>query len=448
MTVVVLAACASPVVQTEKGPGDGAPIRPLAPVSAQTVSAQTSVPVLTDDQLAALPPQALSLRLEPLRRAATSIGGLGRTSEWSRVWTDVQLDANHGVVRLLVTSRIGGLRLLAAARLRADFDASIVQIVVVPHCRLVLDAVVSALAVDAPRGRQGAIFVATDGSGVVVEVTGPPTSPRWVQQSLVPGEGPVKVSFVRAIRRSPKEFTGAGATAPRLPQAYSPSSWAASKWHDHQPFIGGDLVTVYGTGTCSLGIPAVRISNGQNVMLAAAHCFSVGSRAYTSAGPTWAFGNHQVGDLIGTVTTRITRWDTAVIVGASNNADESDTAGWYPLSGGVAYSYTGDYVCQTGARSAWAGHSTPCGIKVTNDDIVWPIAGYYARGVEGIDIHGWGSINGDSGALVFAQTATGRQARGMVSDGGADGTVDQRRVDWSEAPDSLAAAGLKLNPVT
>jgi hypothetical protein len=35
----------------------------------------------------------------------------------------------------------------------------------------------------------------------------------------------------------------------------------------------------------------------------------------------------------------------------------------------------------------------------------------------------------------------------VVSNGGLDGTSDQKRVDWTEAIDIFNAYGLKLNPV-
>ena len=64
-------------------------------------------------------------------------------------------------------------------------------------------------------------------------------------------------------------------------------------------------------------------------------------------------------------------------------------------------------------------------------------------------MHGWGSVNGDSGGTVFAVEARGRrQLRGLVSSGGADGTADQKRVDWPEAVDIFRALGLRLNPTT
>ena len=41
-----------------------------------------------------------------------------------------------------------------------------------------------------------------------------------------------------------------------------------------------------------------------------------------------------------------------------------------------------------------------------------------------------------------------RQARGIVSSGGLDGTPDQKRVDWTEAVDIFRTFGLVLNPKT
>ncbi len=184
-------------------------------------------------------------------------------------------------------------------------------------------------------------------------------------------------------------------------------------------------------------------------MITAAHCFGVGQQVYTGGGPTWSWGNGQVGNWVGQVTARNQDWDAETLDGANNNADESDNEGWLPLTS-VAYSYNGDFVCQSGARSAFFGHGTPCGIKVTNQDLWFPVAGYNSHGVEGVDVNGWGSVQGDSGGIVFSVPGSGnaRQARGIVSAGGADNTPDQRRVDWVEATDILNAYGLNLNPTT
>lgn len=225
-----------------------------------------------------------------------------------------------------------------------------------------------------------------------------------------------------------------------------PKSWNDVKWHDIAPFIGGDVLTANGVSYCTAGLPAVRKSDNAPVMVTANHCFALGKRIYTAAGPTFQYGNRLLGNYVGRVSATAPHWDAETIP-SPNNADESDTSGWKPLSS-VSYSYLGDYVCQSGQRSAALGHPTPCGIKVTNQDITYHFNGGDVRGVEGVDIHGWGSVNGDSGGTVFANLGHGvRQARGIVSNGGKDGTPDQRRVQWTEAVDIFRQFGLKLNPV-
>jgi len=141
------------------------------------------------------------------------------------------------------------------------------------------------------------------------------------------------------------------------------------------------------------------------------------------------------------------------IVGATNNADESDVNGWIPLTS-VKYSYKGDMVCHSGFMSAALGHSTPCNIKVTNPDNTYllqtsppgaPIKGYYVRGVIGQDVSAshWGTRPGDSGGTVWATTGKTRQARGIMS-----AYLPNGIVYWTEAVDIFNAYGLKLNPVT
>ena len=138
------------------------------------------------------------------------------------------------------------------------------------------------------------------------------------------------------------------------------AAWNNVKWRDYAPFIGGDVIT-NGHGHCTTGLPAVRIRDGRPVMVTAAHCFPAGQRIYTAAGTTWSWHNRLRGNYVGTVTSRNSGWDGELMVGAGNNADESDVNRWIPLTS-VRYSYVGDYVCQSGAGSASLGHSTPADI--------------------------------------------------------------------------------------
>lgn len=72
-------------------------------------------------------------------------------------------------------------------------------------------------------------------------------------------------------------------------QRITRSNWAEAKWHDHSPFIGGDVITD-GNSYCSAGLPAVRMSDNTRVMVTAGHCFSQPERVYTGAGSTPSFG--------------------------------------------------------------------------------------------------------------------------------------------------------------
>lgn len=393
-----------------------------------------------------LDPTALAARLDPLREAAGRVDAAGR-SRFAETYAGVEIDADHDRLVVYSTSMPAGRRLVsllgrpgagqtvhvtvrAAAWSRRDVDAAMTRLRALP-------AADEVWAVDAPE----------DGSGVEVQTGHPGAVPVAVP---VGGGARVPVHSRRADRptRAPKVEHAVGTPAlARSSTTYSPASWAAVKWHDRTPFIGGDVLTTSGKGYCTAGLPAVRISTGRPVMVAAGHCFARGSRVFTGAGPTWQYGNGRVGSYVGTVTARNTTWDAALLEGANNNADESDTSTWKPLVGS-SYSWVGDYVCHSGQRSARLGHATPCGIKVTDADLWFRVSGSWARGVEGVDSHGWGSVNGDSGATVWALTTRGRVARGMVSHGGLDGTGDQRRVDWVEAPDIFRAYGLRLNPVT
>ena len=383
-------------------------------------------PALTPARIAAMAPAAQARLLAPLRRLAGTLDRLGRAPRYSPRYAGVELSAPTGRVLLYTTDPAAGPELVAAGR-RADPQArwGRVRVERARYSRAVLDAAVGRLLHGEHPADLVAVSVAPTGTGLDVEVDGSPAAARRTTPRLgVP---------VRLLRGAPR----------------TPKTWAVHKWHDTAPFIGGDVLTPNGHGYCTAGLPAVRRSTGQQVMVTAAHCFALGQRIDTGGGATGRYGTGQTGAYVGTVVQRTTSWDAELLAGATNNADESDTSGWKPLTS-VAYSYVGDFVCQAGAASFYLGHPTPCGIEVTDGDIWFRIDGYWARGVEGVDEHtGWGSHDGDSGGTVFAVEPHGaRQARGIVSSGGADGTPAQKRVDWTEAVDIFAADGLRLNPRT
>jgi len=382
-----------------------------------------------------------------LRAIAGTLNAVGMRQD-ADVFTGVGIDANHDVVNLYLTDPTRAAGFVRAARAaNPSLDPSLIR----SHRATYTMAALTRAAQAYLAGRHPypvyAVSPAPDGSGLTVEVANPAAAVTADSAAGAVGggksfAGPAapKTSGPAIVARS---FTKG---SQRLSKS---AAWNRIKWRDSAPFIGGDVIT-NGSGYCTTGLPAVRISDRRPVMVTAAHCFPVGQRIYTGAGATWSWGNRLRGNYVGTVTSRKYGLDGELLVGANNNADESDVNRWIPLTS-VRYSYLGDYVCHSGARSASLGHSTPCGIKVTNQDLWFRIAGHYAHGVEGVDVvHGWGSVNGDSGATVWAATgnANARQARGIISSGGADGTKDQRRVDWTEAIDIFRAYRLRLNPVT
>lgn len=409
---------------------------PAVSAAAAPVIAPPRVPGPTEAQLAALDPTAQAALLAPLREAAAALDAVGRRDAPAE-YAGVALDVTDGRIELSLTDRAAAPRLVAAAR-RLDRGLTPHQVVVhgARYSLLTLQAASrAALGLALPFDVYAA-YPAPDGSGVEVEVRNPAVAARTVGPRLTiarSGSAAARTGVgVRFVVGSPRVAHG----------------WDAVKWRDTPPFIGGDVLTRDGHHYCTAGLPAVRVRDSHPVMVTAAHCFSVGQRVYTAAGRTWDYGNGRTGNDVGTVTKKSTLWDAELVDGASNAADESDTSGWKPLTS-VAYSYRGDYVCHSGARSAAEGHPTPCGIKVTISDLYFREGGYVVRGVEGVDVHGWGSVNGDSGGTVFAVEPHGeRQLRGLVSSGGKDGTEDQPRVDWPEAVDIFDAFGLKLNPST
>jgi hypothetical protein len=403
-------------------------------------------------------PATQAALLDPLRATAGALSDVGK-GRGAEVFTSAVIDANHDDVDLYLTDITHAADLIRAAK-SADpsIDTNLIRIHQATYTLAAMQGAVKAYLAKRHSYAVYAISAAPDGSGLKIEVDN--TAAAIKADHTAAAVRTVGNVFAARQNGAVKSYVASAAsgasTVPTVDRSFSRGSarhtksaaWNNVKWHDSSPFIGGDVIT-NGSGHCTTGLPAVRKSDGRPVMVTAAHCFGVGQRIYTAAGTTWSWSNKLLGNYVGTVTSRSVGWDAELLVGANNNADESHVNWWIPLTS-VTYSYLGDWVCQSGARSASFGHSTPCGIKVTKQDLWFPIGGHYARGVEGVDeVHGWGSVNGDSGATVWAATGNtnARQARGIVSSGGLDWTEDQERVDWTEAPDIFNAYGLKLNPV-
>jgi hypothetical protein len=414
------------------------------------VAAPSAAAVLTDAQVAALSPDAQAARLAPLRAVANAVGAAGRGAA-ADVYGNLAIDAAQDVVTVYLTDPAQAPRVLAAAR-AADpkIDASLIRFQKAAATHAALDAAARRVIALADAGKLPVhvdlVGPAADASGLQLDVDDPAAAPAALRGPVPAVAGAAAAPDLAASLGVPLVF--------RQGQALQAKSWANVKWEDSSPFIGGDAITGSGSGHgCTAGLPAVRKSDHHPIMVTAAHCFGVGTKVYTRAGTPGDYSNGLTGNYVGTVTARVQEWDAETIDGANNNADESDTTGWLPLTS-FAYSYNGDYVCHDGQRSYFMGHPTPCNIKVTNQDMYCgpttgcPGLSYTARGVWGDAVNnGWGAAGGDSGATMFAVEPGGvRQARGLLSDGTpGDGTPG---VFWTEATDIFNYYGLTLNPTT
>lgn len=411
--------------------------------------------VLTDAQVAALSPDAQAARLGPLRAVANAVGAVGRGSA-ADVYGNLAIDAGKDVVTVYLTDLGARARVLAAAR-AADpkIDSSLIRFQKAEATHATLDAAARQVVALADAGKLPVhvdlVGPAGDASGLELDVDDVAAAPAALRTMASTATSASSTTATPATSL---------ATSLGVPLVYKQGhtlqakSWATVKWEDSSPFIGGDAITGSGSGHgCTAGLPAVRKSDGHPIMVTAAHCFGTGTKVYTRAGTPGAYSNGLLGNYVGTVTARVQEWDAETIDGAGNNADESDTTGWLPMTS-FAYSYNGDYVCHDGQRSYFMGHPTPCNIKVSDQDMYCgpttgcPGLSYTARGVWGNAVdNGWGAAGGDSGATMFAVESGGvRQARGLLSDGTpGDGTPG---VFWTEATDIFGYFGLTLNPQT
>jgi hypothetical protein len=409
---------------------------------------------LTEQQVMDLSPLAQSKYLAPLRADAEALGTVGRGAG-AGVYGNIILDIPNYQVDLLVTDPGKAASFIAAAR-RVDksIDTGLIKVDKARYTNQTLDVARDRLFAASNAKTLGytiqSIAVDPQSDNLQVGVADPTTAGRL---------------SVKGVRRL------AAANPVGIPLVFvkgttvTNSSWGDVKWHDSAPYISGDVIMgndptdAGGVDYCTTGIPAID-PQGVDQLLTAGHCFADGANVNLGGGktgaydgtlgaPMWLAANFQA-----YVTGHSQEWDVSDITGISDNADESDTSTWIPLTSD-AYSYDGDLVCQDGARSFFSGHPTPCNIKVVNQNLEWTLSdwsgSHQVKGVEGYNST-WTCIEGDSGGVVFTITGTNsRQARGMVS-----ATVNSSDLKngssqdmlWVEAPDILNHYGYKLNPKT
>ncbi|MFI0262339.1 peptidase [Streptomyces sp. NPDC017056] len=420
----------------------------LLAVTAPGAQAAPAPARYTEAQIAAMGPEEQGKLLTPLRNIANAVDRVGSGAQ-AGIYAGVRIDAPRGTVYVYLTdtSRAAAFVKAVSAADRG-IDTRKITTVKAAHTRRAMhDARDRLFAQEAARklpyaihsvsiaADASALEVAVDKPGVAAKAAGAHRQPS--ARSLSPAQD-VPLVFKQGQRVS------------------SARSWADVRWKDGTPFIAGDVLTD-GSEYCTAGLPAVRKSDNKPVMVTAAHCFANGAKIYTGSGTTPAFGkfydglNGLTGNYVGTVNGVSTAWDAEQLIGADNNADVSETAGYKPVTS-VAYSHNGDFVCQNGAASFFMNQGTVCGIKVTNEDITYRLdTGWKVRGVEGTRLpnNPWTVAHGDSGAMVYTANGSARQARGLVSAlSGTYQTNAGNYMYWTEATDIFNHFGLKLNPKT
>ncbi|MGF1431946.1 peptidase [Kitasatospora sp. LaBMicrA B282] len=433
--------------------------------SAQAAHAAPAHKPYTVAQLMTMDGRSMSAVLNPLRAAAGAIDAAGRGPDRA-IFSGVQLDPGYDGVDVYLTDVSKVHQVIADAnRLAPGFDTTLVKVFKGAYTQ------------DQEHAARDSLFAQSHAKELPYTVTG--------VGAKADGTGlTVEVNDVDAARKHYEAHPDVAAVRPfaiagpvpqvSVPMTFSPSKkgvsadWSDTKWHDGQPFIGGDVLTTDGGTYCTAGLPTVRNSDGRDILLTAGHCFGQGQGVYTGGGNTGDYFNGQTGNWVGTEIWNQTEWDMEELDQGTtnsqpmNNADESDTDNYIPLTS-VSYSYNNDFVCQDGAVSYFSGHGTPCWIKVYDQDFKdtqcdqWGC--HEVRGVRGNSQAGdyWGAIQGDSGAVVFTISGdNSRQARGQISMVYGGGYLNfhgaslnySPDVFWTEAPDILGSGGLSLNSLT
>ncbi|MCW2916899.1 MAG: hypothetical protein JWN52_4967 [Actinomycetia bacterium] len=345
----------------------------------------------------------------PLRKVANAVDGAGRASS-ADVYSGLYLNGSKGTVDVWLTDTAKAGRVLAEAKKldpRANFNR--VHIHKGAFSRATLNIVRDELISSGEHHKlpyhlfSGS--VAYDGSGIQAGVS--------------------SVAEAKAHEPARKRTLQARALAVRaqnpasVPVTFFKGEKAATtaydKWDDQNNQIGGDQLKVPG-GWCTAGF-AADDSSGRDYLVTAGHCANNGDTIKSGHGSA----------TVGTVVSGpFDRYDSELIRGNTSGNyynDEGEynnsVGSFYKvLSGGHAYSHSGDVVCQNGVSTAWRQAETPCNITVVNENAWWDVdLSSYVQGVIGTRPYSTAHpavIQGDSGATVFTYNGGNRQLRGIV----------------------------------
>lgn len=367
----------------------------------------------------------LDAKYVPLRKVANALDAVGRTSA-SDVYSGLYLNGSKGTVDLWLTDLASGSRVLAEARRqdpRADFRRVRVHKGAFSRktLNIVRDRLISAQKRHALPYRMYSGSVAYDGSGIQAGVSSAARA-----QTYEPTRKRALMGAYSSSSRGPASVPVAFFHGRKAGQA------SYNKWNDLNNQIGGDQLSLdpdtNGGGWCTAGF-AADDSSGTNYLITAGHC-AVQGDVIRSGGGTAVVGT--------AVASPNQKYDSIILRGNTSGKyynDEGEanpTQHYQVLSGGHAYSYNGDVVCQNGVSTAWRQAETPCNITVANSNAFWDPGwpnGTLVQGVVGTrpyDVNHAAVLSGDSGATVFTYNGGNRQLRGIVEAFDPCGTSDGR----------------------
>ncbi len=218
----------------------GAAIAALAVTVLQVPSqAQAKPKIMSDAQIGTMSASAQGRLLTPLRDAASALGMEGASRTGSGVFSGVVIDANRRQVDLYVVDIARGRALIKAAKQASpSIDTSLVQIHKAAYTLVDLKAARVHFLSQKHSFETLAIGPRPDGSTLLVEVSDPAAAKRAAPARV----GDVVVDFEHGTKRVSKVYHAPKAVAGERGRPTS-DRWAAAKWHDSTPFIGGDVVT-------------------------------------------------------------------------------------------------------------------------------------------------------------------------------------------------------------
>lgn len=204
------------------------------------------------------------------------------------------------------TNAIRGQEMISSARrAHPGIDLSKVKFIQAKYTKKQFDAAVAQIMAASKVSKASQLTVysaaaAPDGSGVQVTAR------------------PPAVAQVRA-RDSRIYATANGAPGgPAIPvtvTAGSPVKAATWRWNDTAPFIGGDVLlgtSSAGEEQCTSGVAAENSSTGEDYIITADHCYTIGTSVYGEGDPVgdW-YGT--CGNYVGEVTSGDDYWDAQII---------------------------------------------------------------------------------------------------------------------------------------